>query len=182
MLVTVPFVLLLLDYWPFERLRRVNDLRALVLEKVPLFILSAASSIVTLIAQRSGGAVQSLDVLPFLDRLQNAIIAYVNYIVMMFYPADLAFSYPYPDEFSIARVGASLLILVAVSVAVFRSGKDRKYLVFGWLFFVGTLVPVIGLIQVGAQAMADRYTYIPILACSSSSLWAAELTAKLKGK
>lgn len=163
MLVTVPFVLLLLDYWPFERLRSINDLRALMLEKVPFFLLSAASSVITIMAQRSGGAVQSLDALPFIDRLQNAIIAYVNYIVMMFYPANLALSYPYPDEFSIIQVGASLLILAGITASVIRFGTTQKYLIFGWFFFLGTLVPVIGLIQVGAQSMADRYTYIPFI-------------------
>ncbi len=179
MLVTLPFVLLLLDYWPFERLRSVKDLRALVLEKVPFFLLTAASSVITVLAQRSGDAVQTLDELPFIDRMQNAMIAYVKYIIMMFYPADLAFSYPYPDGFSIVNVGGSLFILVGITLAILRFGKNQKYLLFGWLFFLGTLVPVIGLIQVGAQSMADRYTYIPYLGLFTIiSFGAADLFAQ----
>ena len=160
MLVTLPFVLLLLDYWPLERLERRTIYR-LILEKIPFFVLSAASSIVTFLIQRSSKAVASLDAFPLKLRICNALIAYLEYIKEMFWPDRLAFFYPISAQYvSVPRAVISAALLVAATVLVIRYAKNRRYLVTGWFWYLGTLVPVIGFVQVGAQAMADRYTYM----------------------
>ena len=160
MLVTLPFVLLLLDYWPLRRLRRPVSFR-LILEKVPLFILSAISSAITLLTQKSGGAMATAQ-LPATARIANAAISYVCYVEKIFWPSGLAIFYPHPDQaIPLWQVVSSVVLLLAVSVCVIRLAPHHKYLPVGWLWFLGTLVPVIGLVQVGSQAMADRYTYIP---------------------
>ena len=171
MLVTLPFVLILMDFWTFERLTSLRDLPRLLIEKVPLFLLAAASSVITIFAQRSGGAVQSLELLPFGTRVLNAGVAYVKYIVMLFYPVDLAVWYPYETNIPAFRFAGALVILAAITAVCIWQIKKRKYLLMGWLWFLGTLVPVIGLMQVGMQSLADRYTYIPFFGLFIMLVW-----------
>jgi tetratricopeptide (TPR) repeat protein len=161
MLVTLPFVLLLMDFWSLERLKNLRDLPRLLIEKIPLFVLSAASAYITFLAQRSVGAVESLEILPLGTRFLNAITAYAKYVVMLFYPADLAVWYPYNREFPAWQIGGAAVLLIGVTAFCLWQIRERKYLLMGWLWFLGTLVPVIGIVQVGSQSLADRYTYIP---------------------
>lgn len=161
MLVTLPFVLLLLDYGFLERLKTIGDLKKLLIEKIPFFALSVISSYVTILAQKSWGAVQSLEMLPFQTRLLNAFVSYTKYAVSLFYPAKMSVWYPYNENLSSFEIFGSIGFLIAVSALCVWQFKDRKYLLTGWLWFLGTLIPVIGLVQVGNQPIADRYTYIP---------------------
>jgi len=168
MLVTLPFVLLLLDYWPLGRLRLRGDVNRKswsrpVREKVPFFILSAISSVVTFLVQQKGGAMSRLDWIPLIIRFGNAFVSYVKYIGKMFWPSRLAVLYPYPADMALLWPMMSALVLLAVSVLVIRLAPKYKYLLVGWLWYLGTLFPVIGLVQVGSQALADRYTYIPLI-------------------
>ncbi len=166
MAVSLPFVLLLLDYWP---LRRYEDLPLrpkwvrLSKEKLPLLLMSAASSAVTLIAQRSGGAVADASALPLSMRIGNAIMSYVGYIGKTIWPSRLSVFYPYSDRPQPwSDLIAAAVILVAITAAVLYFRRAR-YLAMGWCLFVVTLIPVIGIVQVGRQAMADRYAYIPCI-------------------
>ena len=177
MLVTWPFVMLLLDYWPLgricaqERDQRVRGtsqseaatataLRGLVVEKIPLFVLVAASAVITFLAQSHGGTVRGLAEAPLTLRLANALVSYVKYLLLAFWPNDLALYYPYAGIPAWQIIGATLL-LIAITAFCFFQHKLRPYLIVGWLWFLGTLFPVIGLLQVGGQSMADRYFYIP---------------------
>ena len=175
MLVTLPFVLLLLDFWPLGRFHpssltpRPSLPWRLLAEKAPFFLLAAASSVVTFIAQRKGGAVSTS--LSFGARLANAVISYVRYIGKMLWPRDLSILYPHPGHWPAWEVAASLVILVAICVAVVLLSRRRPYLPMGWLWFCGTLVPVIGLVQVGIQSMADRYTYLPLIGLFIMLVW-----------
>ena len=186
MLVTLPFVLLLLDFWPLGRVRmgpnpaggwalsREEWARTVRLawEKLPLLALAAVSSVVTFfIHYRRGGDVISLGRVPLNLRVANALVSYVAYIGKMFWPARLAVFYPYPHSVPGLWIAGALLALVAISVAVIRAGPRRPYLLVGWLWYLGTLVPVIGLIQVGDQAMADRYTYVPLIGLFIMVAW-----------
>jgi len=167
MLVTLPFVLLLLDYWPLNRLTRQT-----VFEKLPFFALSTASSIVTFFAQRSGGAVVNIDLLPLSMRLANTPVSYIKYIGKMFWPTKLAVLYPYfGDKLSAWLVATSVLILLAVTILVVRLSSKHRYLPVGWFWYLGTLVPVIGLVQVGNQPLADRYTYVPLTGLFIIAAW-----------
>ena len=165
MLVTMPFVLLLLDYWPLDRIGDQksevgNRLRKLVTEKVPLFALSALSCIATLFAQRQGSS--PIDQLPFLWRLENTFVSYVIYIWQMLWPGQLAVFYPHPNNrLPVLEVILGVGLLVGISVLVIYLRRTKPYLVTGWFWYLGMLVPVIGLVQVGEQAHADRYTYLP---------------------
>ena len=170
MLVTLPFVLLLLDAWPLNRLRE-RSIRQLAIEKIPMFALAIASSIVTFIVQRKGGAVGGLEAYPLVLRMGNALMSYVGYIGKMFWPARLAAFYPYPETLSTGAVLGAAVILAAISFLAIRSARSRPYLIVGWLWYLGTLVPVIGLIQVGNQAMADRYTYVPLIGLFIIIVW-----------
>jgi tetratricopeptide (TPR) repeat protein len=134
-----------------------------VREKLPLILLAVASSAVTFVAQRRGGAVSGLDVMPPARRVANALVAYVAYIGKMLWPADLSVFYPYPRSVPVWQVIGALVVLLGASFLVARLARRRPYLAVGWLWYLGTLVPVIGLIQVGTQAMADRYTYVPLI-------------------
>ncbi|MEP6705472.1 MAG: hypothetical protein ABJB34_11760, partial [Acidobacteriota bacterium] len=165
MVITLPFVLLLCDIWPLERTRDTGTRRyiGLVFEKIPFFVLSLLSAFITLAAQRAVSAVESLAALPLDVRIQNAILAYSKYLASAFYPAGLAIWYPYEKDLSVADVGAASILLVAITALCVWQFRQKQYLLFGWLWFVGTLVPVIGLVQVGGQSMADRYTYVPYL-------------------
>jgi len=164
MLVTLPFVLLLLDYWPLKRFQfGQSGGGRLVLEKLPLFVLSAASSVVTYFVQQSEGAVRSLSGFPVAVRIENAIISYINYIIKMFCPLNLSVFYPHPGTLLFWQISGACLLLVSISFIVFRIIRQHPYIAVGWLWYMGTLVPVIGLVQVGLQAMADRYTYISLI-------------------
>jgi hypothetical protein len=166
MAVSLPLVLLLLDYWPLERFEDLPFRRRwahLSIEKLPLLLMSAASSAITMAAQLSGGSVAETSGLPLSLRLGNAMVSYVAYIGKTFWPARLAPFYPHPEH-SIPwpEVVAAMVILVAITAGVSYFYRAR-YLVVGWFLFVTTLVPVIGIVQVGRQAMADRYTYVPCI-------------------
>jgi Tfp pilus assembly protein PilF len=164
MLVTLPFVLMLLDYWPLQRVREWTTLRPLVLEKLPLFALVLASCVLTFLAQRQGRAVASFELLPVPVRAANALLAYVSYLAQLFWPLHLAVYYPHPGTtVSVMMASAAGLLLLLITGLVLGPGRRWPYLAVGWLWYVGTLVPVIGLIQVGGQAMADRYTYVPLI-------------------
>jgi Flp pilus assembly protein TadD len=160
MAITLPFVFLLCDVWPLERIKTIA-VKRLLIEKLPFFALSIASAYVTVAAQRSQSAVESLSALPAITRIENAIVAYVKYIASAFVPTGLAVWYPYEKEIGLITVLVSAVILIAITALCIRQFEKRKYLLIGWLWFVGTLVPVIGIVQVGGQSMADRYTYIP---------------------
>jgi Flp pilus assembly protein TadD len=176
MLVTLPFVLLLLDYWPLARWPEIGFKR-LVLEKLPLIPFAAASSIATFIAQSRGGAVNSLEIFPLGVRVQNAIVAYGIYLGKMLWPAHLAFFYLHrASARPLWHAGLAAAVLIGVTAIAIRERRRRPYVIVGWLWYVGTLVPVIGLIQVGAQSYADRYTYIPLIGIFVVVAWgAAEL-------
>jgi tetratricopeptide (TPR) repeat protein len=168
MLVTWPFVMLLLDYWPLGRWQSAKsraqgwNLRKLIIEKIPLFALVAASAVVTAIAQSHGGAVRTFEEASLALRLSNALVSYANYLLLAFWPNDLSVFYPFPRAGipGWQIIGAALLLIGITAFCVFER-KIRPYLIVGWLWFLGTLVPVIGLVQVGGQTMADRYFYIP---------------------
>ena len=169
MLVTLPFVLLLLDVWPLGRLGKTPVAR-LLLEKVPLFALVAISSLVTFFVQRAEGAVAPLQTYSFAVRVANALVAYVAYVGKAFWPARLSPYYPHPGEsLPLWKAGAAFAALAAatlVTLALARRNDRLRFLPVGWLWYLGTLVPVIGLVQVGRQAMADRYTYLPYIGLS----------------
>lgn len=169
MIVTLPFVLLLLDFWPLARWRQ-QQWSVLVLEKAPFFLLSAIASAVTFFVQREGGAVDAVMPIPY--RLSNALIAGVRYLGKLFWPVDLAFFYPLPPHWPALAVGLAGLTLLGISVLAVTLRHRTPSLIMGWLWFLGTLVPVIGLVQVGQQSIADRYTYIPSLGIWIALVWA----------
>ena len=171
MLVTWPFVLLLLDYWPLHRFQWqratgtagfVRALVPLVREKLPLFCLVAASMVITLIAQSHGGAVRTLVDVPVSLRLANAVVSYAKYLFLTVWPSDLAVYYPFSRTgVPVWQLACAIVLLAVITALALRQASERPYLLIGWLWFVGTLVPVIGLVHVGGAAMADRYHYIP---------------------
>jgi tetratricopeptide (TPR) repeat protein len=216
MLVTLPFVLLLLDYWPLQRfelktsaqkiLTEINQpasantrkgkssgkrtvqarvkeeepadhkyqralIYPLLLEKIPFFALTAFSCIVTYVAQKNGGSVVSLEVIEPVVRIANASVSYIIYIGKTFWPNNLAVYYPYPGLWPLWQVFGAALLLIAVTFVAIWQAERLPYLAFGWLWFAGTLVPVIGIVQVGGQAMADRYTYIPLIGLFIVAAW-----------
>jgi Flp pilus assembly protein TadD len=179
MLVTLPFVLLLLDVWPLGRVTLAwstpqrSRVVELVREKLPLIALAAASSIITFVVQRQGGAVAASEALPLGDRVANALVSYMRYIGRMLWPARLAAVYPFSRPLPEWWVVGSLLGFLAMSIAAIRAGRRYPYVAVGWLWYVGTLVPVIGIIQVGSQAMADRYTYVPLVGLFIVVAWGA---------
>lgn len=181
MLVTLPFVLLLCDLWPLERLRSFRDIPPRVFEKAPMFVLSGASCLITFFAQHSKGAVESLDQLSFLMRAANSIVSYAKYIFMLFYPADLAVIYPYDVNITIWQITASAAVLIAITAICIWQFRARPYLLFGWLWFLGTLVPVIGIVQVGSQSLADRYTYVPYIGLFVMIVWGAYSLVDARG-
>jgi protein O-mannosyl-transferase len=187
MVVTLPLVLLLLDFWPLGRMhpRRIsrNDgvatgaessIARLIGEKLPLIVLTTGASIVTLAAQRGAGAVASLDMVPFGIRLANAAVSYGKYFSLTLWPHPLSAWYPHPGMPPAWQVvAASLFLITGFSLSVVWLRK-RPWFTVGWLWWVGTLVPVIGLVQVGSQAMADRYTYIPLTGLFVIVAWGAD--------
>jgi tetratricopeptide (TPR) repeat protein len=164
MLVTLPFVMLLLDYWPLNRIRNsefgIRNFVKLLLEKLPFFALAAASCVITFLSQHHGGAVASLEILPLDYRLCNMPVAYAGYLLKMIWPAHLAAFYPL-NPLSRLELAAAAAAVAVISWLVWKIRRSCPYWLVGWLWFLGTLVPVIGLVQVGGAAMADRYTYFP---------------------
>ncbi len=188
MLVTLPFVLLLLDFWP---LGRIYDLRLTIdeskrekhlhlsgvsfkrasIEKVPFLVLAIGSSAVTFLAQRKGGAVASVDNLTIIQRLSNAVVSYLRYVGKMLCPTDLSVMYPHPGNWPMWLIAVAAVFLLGLSALAIANLRARPYLAVGWFWYVGTLVPVIGLVQVGIQSMADRYLYVPSIGLSTIVAW-----------
>jgi hypothetical protein len=174
-LVTLPCVLLLLDYWPFERWPKVisapvgnrSHLAGRLLgEKAPFILLTIPPSIVSFLAQNIQGSLSSAENLPFFTRGTNAIISYAAYLEKTLWPVNLAVFYPYEFRFSLWKVSISSFIIITITVVVVYNIKKLPFSLVGWLWYLGTLVPVIGLVQFGRQAMADRYTYMPSIGIS----------------
>jgi tetratricopeptide (TPR) repeat protein len=187
-LVTLPIVLLLLDYWPLRRFQRTTSpprdglgmgapdsslkrLLSLLWEKVPFFALAAASSVITLLAHQALGMLNSVSTPSWDARLENALVSYVRYLGKTFWPSDLAVFYPYPSVLPMWEVIVSALLLIAISGVVLRTARSRPWLFVGWFWFLGVLVPFIGLIQAGEQAMADRFIYVPALGVFVALIW-----------
>jgi len=200
MLVTLPFVLLLLDYWPLGRWQkalknegkwcnvdplekeisapvksRSHLIGRLLWEKAPFIFLTIISSIVTLWAQNKGGAVVSMEYLPFPERVANAIISYVSYLRKTLSPVDLAVFYPYEHSFPLWQILASCFILIGLTIVVIYAVRKWPFLFVGWFWYLGTLIPMIGLVQVGKQALADRYTYLPSIGIAIMLVWGIPL-------
>lgn len=182
MLVTAPFILLLLDYWPLKRLRTgapslsenretTRSFTFLLLEKVPLFFLAALSSMITYLVQDRTGAVINTELVPLALRIQNALVSYVAYMGKMFWPLHLAIHYPYQDHIPGWQVAGGACIIAVITIFVIYMAKRKPFLPVGWFWYLGTLVPVIGLVQVGGQAMADRYTYVPLIGLLIMITW-----------
>ena len=186
MVVTLPFVLILLDYWPLNRLGGAdnqNDAtigravagrkRAafLIAEKMPLLAIAVFSGIVTYVAQKQAGAMGAADFFPWDVRIVNAVVSYASYIVKMIWPDNLSVFYPHPVFWPMSKVVLSGILLLACSLLAYMCRRRYPYFAVGWLFYIGTLVPVIGLVQVGTQAMADRYTYIPLIGLFIAIVW-----------
>lgn len=191
MAVTLPAIFLLLDYWPLQRiaipaagvsgesfLARATQL---IVEKIPFFLMTLISCVVTFIAQKRGSAMGNLARLPFSERAANAAYSYVKYISKLFWPNPLAYFYPHPGaNLSMWKVVVACLVLVAVTIFVWKL-RSKRYLVFGWGLFLVTLVPVVGLVQVGMQGMADRYAYVPFIGLFIMLVWGlADLCAAMK--
>jgi tetratricopeptide (TPR) repeat protein len=190
MIVTLPFVLLLLDYWPLGRFADPNvaaGSRAsrtfvfvnkkwllLVVEKLPFCFMAAMACLVTLVAQKEAGALWSLERISLATRLANASVSYLEYILKMLWPVDLAVFYPYAGMPPAWKIAAALLFLGSISCLVVRKAREMPFLLVGWLWYLGTLVPVIGIVQVGSQSMADRYTYVPLVGLFIALAWGSE--------
>jgi protein O-mannosyl-transferase len=190
MLVTLPFVLMLLDYWPLLRfaangrpLEEIGEQKTdcafrklstgqLIIEKIPFIVLSVVSSVITFLVQFRGIAIVHIDTLPLKDRVANAFLSYARYTGKLFWPQKLSVFYPFDvSSFAFWQVAMCVLLLLVISIFVIRFGQNRKYLPVGWFWFIITLVPVIGLVQVGLQAFADRYTYIPYIGLFIMIAW-----------
>ena len=170
MLVTLPFAMVLLDLWPFQRLRLgavgepATDKKSLLdslREKIPFIALTLVSSYITFIVQRGGQSVATMERIPLVSRVANALVAYVGYLWKTIWPVNLSVYYPYPETIQTVSAVIAALLLLGISFLVWRNWRARPWLFTGWFWYVGTLVPVIGIVQVGSQAMADRYSYIP---------------------
>ena len=177
MLVTLPFVLLLLDYWPLNRfvstpaVSRLRMVRSLIVEKIPFFILTGASCVVTYMAQKGGGAVADSEVLLLGARLSNVLVSYMAYISKMVWPVGLAALYPF-KHIPLWQAFLAFLGLAAITIAAMLWLRRKRYFMVGWLWYIGTLVPVIGLVHVGSQSHADRYSYIPLIGLFMIVAWA----------
>lgn len=181
-LVTMPFVLLLIDAWPLRRATLATaDLarwRSLVFEKIPLLIPVAAAAWFTVVAQQSIGAVSAAEAIPPGLRLENIVVSYSTYLVKTIWPASLAVFYPYPAVIPLWKVAASVILLGSLSLLAWQQRRRRPFVTTGWLWYLGTLVPMIGLIQVGSHARADRFTYLPLIGVFIIVAWAvAEFAA-----
>jgi len=173
MLVTLPCVLLLLDFWPLNRFKTHGPMK-LVMEKMPFFLLSAAICIVTIPAQKGAGGVRTMANFTFPGRMENALISYCRYLGKLFWPENLPFFYPHPGHWPLTAVAAAVLLLLGLSALAWLTRQNHPYLLVGWGWFIGTLVPVIGLVQVGYQSMANRYTYVPYIGLFLSLAWGAQ--------
>ncbi len=179
MVVTLPLVLLLLDLWPLRRMQLIRglDFKTLlkpILEKVPLLALSALSCAATLFAQQKGGAVIPLAAYPLSARICNGFIAYAMYIKNVVWPSKLAVFYPLPEQINGLHVAGAVMLFSVITFGGVKNAHRCPYRLVGWLWFVGTLVPVIGLVQVGSQAMADRYMYLPIIGLLTAMVWTTD--------
>ena len=180
MLVTLPFVLLLLDFWPLKRFAgefpTLQEVKKIVLEKTPMFLLVIVSGVITYIAQRDGssigGAVQSLERIPMDARLSNTLVSYIEYLEKMIWPSGLAPFYPHPvHTIPIWKPILFGMLILGFTFLVIKLIRQAPYLAVGWFWYLGTLVPVIGLVQVGTQAMADRYVYVPLVGIFIAIAW-----------
>jgi hypothetical protein len=192
MLVTWPFIFLLLDFWPLRRYpwqrsggnaltsepQPYDTSWGLWLEKIPFFVLSAIFCISAFFAQKHTGAVVNLRACPFPLRMENVAVSYVLYLWKMVYPAGLALLYPFPKEISVTVFLFCAVLLCGITVFTVAQWRKRPYLTFGWLWYLGTLVPVIGLVRIGGQSMADRYTYLPSIGISFAMAWIIGEVAK----
>lgn len=171
MLMSFPFVLLILDYWPLSRMTsggrqktvQIASLKNLFVEKIPFFVLSLASGVIAMFTQSGGGAIGSLSAYPISSRISNAVIAYQSYLVKTLWPEGLSVHYPYEKNPHIIPVLMALLILAGITFIAVRLWRKAPYFIAGWLWYVVMLIPVIGLVQIGQQSRADRYTYIPLI-------------------
>lgn len=181
MLVSLPLVLLLLDLWPLGR-ATMRELPKMLREKVPFFALAALSAMITFVAQKSGGSMERLPEIPLALRAANALVSYASYLLQGLWPTRLGVFYPYPlDGLPFWKVGAAGAFVWIATVLALRAGFRRPWIAFGWLWYVVTLLPVIGIVQVGRQAMADRYTYLPLVGPTILvAFGVAALTAKWK--
>jgi hypothetical protein len=170
MLVTLPLIMLVMDFWPLQRFPNRSRF-FLLAEKLPFLLCTAMSSLITFYAQRSGGAVANLVQLPLLLRCENALLAFFKYIGKLFWPIDLAVMYPFSPSIPLWQIVLSLTALILLTAAFYAGRRRFPYLIFGWTWFVITLIPVIGVVQVGSQSMADRYTYIPSVGLFVSVAW-----------
>ncbi len=183
MLVTFPFTLLLLDVWPLKRINlhqlSVRACWPFIYEKLPLFALSAASSLITFLAQRAGGAMKAMEEISLGTRLSNAVTAVISYVYKMVWPTSLSVFYPFPESpASISMLLIMLLALIGATALALRVRRSHPFVAVGWLWFLVTLVPVIGLVQVGNQAMADRYTYVPGIGLALIIAWGIPAPSK----
>ncbi len=173
MLVTLPFVLLLLDYWPLE-FYRLRSKRRLVVEKLPFLALTIANCWITFKAQQEGGITDEMRSLPLSDKMGNALISYVRYLGKFFWPEPLSIYYPHPGHWPMLQVVCAGVFVVGVSMMAVGLRRRMPYVLVGWLWYLGTLVPVIGLVQLLSQSMADRYTYIPLIGFTVLLVWLIE--------
>ncbi len=177
MILTLPFIFLLLDYWPLMRIRDEASLlrrwRPLVIEKIPLFALAVSSVAVTILSQSSTRAVVALERLPILDRVGNAMLSYCLYLRDLVWPYRLAPFYPLQPP-SILQSVAAMLIIASLTMIAWRAGKEYRFVIVGWLWYLGTLLPVIGIVQAGDQGRADRFTYIPLVGILIVIIWGVD--------
>ena len=192
MVVTLPFILLLVDWWPLRRFQlatknsSLRTLFPLFLEKLPFLAASFMCGLLTLRAEKGVGAMHAISDIPALDRVANAILGSGRYLIQMVWPSGLAVFYPYPRAFSLWAVLGTGLVLLLGSAVILWAGRRRPYLTFGWIWYCVTLLPVVGLIQVGSHSHADRYTYVPLIgvivmlgwgACDATKRWPRQATA-----
>src|SRR6185436_14472286 len=157
-----PFVLLLVDYWPLRRWKKDNA-RDLLVEKLPFFLLTGIVSVVTYFVQKQAGMMKEMAGLSLSLRVENALVSYVRYAGKLFWPTDLCALYPHPGHWSWEATSGAALLVCGISIFVGVIRKHQPWLLTGWFWYLGTLVPMIGLVQVGVQSMADRYSYIPTI-------------------
>ena len=170
MLVTLPFVLLLLDYWPLNRFR-AGALKKLLIEKIPFVVASAAVCVITVMAQKSGGGIRSMATFSMSERIENTPVSYARYLAKFFWPAKLSFYYPHPGHWPLRIVCGATVLFLVLSAGAWFARRRHPYVSVGWCWFVGTLVPVIGLVQVGFQSMANRYSYVPYIGLFIALAW-----------
>lgn len=200
MIVTFPFVMLLMDFWPLQRMDSLKpensenippvnhpvvkrSILILLLEKLPLIALSFMASILVIFTERKVGALTSLENLTIMERCANAVVSYVKYVAMTFWPTNLAFLYPHPVAIPAGQIIGAIFIIITITIIIIATRRRKPYLFVGWFWYLGTLLPVIGLIQVGPHAMADRYSYLTIIGLFIMIVWGmVDLTATWKHK